>query len=237
MTGRDSVARQQGVAENYQVGCPDVLEIEAAGRDFSGKQAVGPDGRIDLGAYGRPRVEGRTTAQIASLIAEETGASPEEVQVRVSQYCSQQLFLFGQVVGWQRTVPYQGQETVLDLLQRTGGINRGAEPSDVYVVRAHLDDGKRPEVYRVDLQAIVLKHDHRTNLRLLPDDQVYVGETRQARVERLIPPWGRPLYRALSNTKAEPPDPQKLADTGKRFPRMAILRQGEPAAKKLKSDE
>lgn len=237
MSGRDSLARQHGVAENYQVGCPDALEIDVPGRDFARKQTIGADGRIDLGDYGQPRVEGRTTAQIAALIAEETGAAANEVRVQVSQYRSQQVYLFGQVVGWQRTVPYHGQETVLDLLQRVGGINRGAEPNEVYVVRAHLESGKRPEVFHVDLEAIVLHNDQRTNLRLLPEDQVYVGETRQARVERIIPPWVRPLYRYIWNTKPATPDRQQLAETGKRFPRMAILRQGEPNVKKTTKEE
>ena len=41
-----------------------------------------------------------------------------------------------------------------------------------------------------------LKHDHRTNIRLLPFDQVYVGETRRAQIEKAIPPWLRRMYQA-----------------------------------------
>ena len=40
-----------------------------------------------------------------------------------------------------------------------------------------------------------------TNLRLQPFDQIHVGETRQARVERCIPPWLRPVYQALMDTQ------------------------------------
>ena len=68
-------------------------------------------------------------------------------------------------------------------------------------VRSHLADDHRPEVFHVNLEAIVLKRDERTNVRLLPFDQVYVGETRQAVVERVVPPWFRPLYRTLTNTR------------------------------------
>ena len=105
------------------------------------------------------------------------------------------------VVGQQRSVPYRGQETVLDLLQRVGGLTPGAEPDDVYVVRPHIGDNKRAEVFHVHLRAIVMKQDHKTNIRLLPFDQVYVGETRQARVEKAIPPWMQPIYRAFWNTR------------------------------------
>jgi polysaccharide export outer membrane protein len=202
MSDRDTTTRNRGVPEHYQVGCPDVLSVQVAGRpDLTVPLTVGPDGRIELGDYGKLRVEGRFPGQIVEQVAEALGVEAGGVNVRVEEYRSQQLFLFGQVVGWQRSVPYQGQETVLDLLQRVGGITPGAEPDEVYVVRAHIADGSRPEVYHVDLHAVVVGHDQQTNLRLLPNDQIYVGETRQARVERVVPPWLRPLYQVLWNTQ------------------------------------
>lgn len=197
MTDKLAAARNAGVAEHYQVACPDVLEIAVAGRkEFSGHYLVEPDGRINLGRYGRLRVQGRTLAAIGQKLADEIGVRPPDVRVRVTAFRSQQLVLIGQVIGWQRTVPYQGQETVLDLLQRVGGISPGAAPEEVYVVRAHLGEG-RPEVFRVNLEAIVLKKDDATNIRLLPSDHVFVGETRQARIEKIVPPWLRPVYQKL----------------------------------------
>ena len=205
MADRQSAKRAEGVSEHYLVGCPDVIEVQVPHKaDLSGQYAIGPDGRIDLGDYGKLRVEGRSLAEVARLLAAETGAGPDGVKVRVVEYRSQVVFLFGQVVGWQKAVPYRGQETVVDLLQRVGGITPGAAPDEVCVVRAHLDGSQRPELFKVDLKAIVLKQDDRTNIRLLPFDQVYVGETRQAAVERIVPPWLRPLYRTLSNTRPSP---------------------------------
>jgi protein involved in polysaccharide export with SLBB domain len=186
------------VAEHYRVACPDVLEIEVKGRrEFDGNYTVEPDGRINLGRYGRLRVEGRFLSDVGGLLADEIGARPQDVRVRVAEFRSQHVVIFGGVVGWQRTVRYRGQETVLELLQRVGGITPGAAPEHVYVVRAHLGAEQRPEVFHVDLNAIVMKKDENTNLRILPFDQVYVGETRQARIERLIPPWLRPAYQKL----------------------------------------
>jgi protein involved in polysaccharide export with SLBB domain len=202
MNDMNSTTRTQGVAACYRIACPDELEIEAAGRrEVSGRKVVAPDGRIELAHYGRPRVEGRTLGETAQIVAESIGAEPIQVRVRVAHFRSEQVYLFGQVIGWQRAVPYQGQETVLDLLQRVGGITPGAAPSDVLVVRPHIVDGKKPEVFHVDLAAIVLKHDMASNLRLEPQDQVYVGETRQARVERSLPPWMRPLYQRMWDTR------------------------------------
>ena len=200
--------RHHGVAESYTLACPDMLEIEVAGRpDVGGKLPVEINGRIDLRELGRLRVEGLTVPEIARQIAVLARVAPEAVRVRVAEYRSRSVLLFGEVSGAQRAVAYQGQETVLDLLQRAGGITPGAEPESVYVVRSHITDGDRPEVYHVSLRAIVLRHDQRTNLRLQPFDQVYVGESSEGRVERCLPGWLRPLYRSLSGLRAAPPPP------------------------------
>jgi protein involved in polysaccharide export with SLBB domain len=198
MADRGISRRNVGVAERYTVLCPDVLDIAIDNHpEFSGPHPIGIDGRIDLDPLGRPCVEGQTVEEIAQAIADLASIAAAQVQVRVADYRSHCIFLFGEVMGSQRAVPYQGQETVLDLLQRTGGITQGAAPENVFVVRPHVLDGGRPQVFHVDLRAIVLKHNDRTNLRLEPFDQVHVGETRRAGFEKCIPPCLRPLYESL----------------------------------------
>jgi protein involved in polysaccharide export with SLBB domain len=212
--------------ESYLVGFPDVLEIDTAGHpELSGRCSVGTDGRIDLRVYGKVRVEGLTVSEIGRAIRARTaGIDPSasdlkavalesrpdwqaapQVRVSVIDYQSQPLFLFGQVTGLQRTVPYQGQETVLELLKRVGGITPGAAPEDVYVVRAHIADGQRPEVFHVDLDAILSKQDQSSNIRLLPFDQVYVGESRYARFLKCIPPCLRPVFYVIWGNKLSKP--------------------------------
>jgi len=114
------------------------------------------------------------------------------------------------VTGWQRTIPYQGQETVMDVLQRVGGITAGAAPEDVFVVRAHVADGQKPEVFHVDLNAIVIKHDQHTNIRVLPYDQIYVGQSRQSKVLRCVPPWLKPVFLAAWGPLQSRPDTPSL---------------------------
>jgi protein involved in polysaccharide export with SLBB domain len=197
--GQVNSGPDRDVTEHYQVGCPDVLAIRVAGRPaLDIRQTVGVDGRIDLGQNGKVRAAGNTPDEIRALVAAQLGVEPRAAQVRVAEYHSQQLFLFGQAVGWQRSAPYVGQETVLDLLQRVGVLTPGAKPHDVYVVRAHIADAGRPEVYHVDLENVVVRHEQKTNLRLLPNDQVYIAETRQDIIERLLPPWLQPLFQAFA---------------------------------------
>jgi len=228
--------RNQGVVQAYRVFCPDVLEIRIAGRpDLSGWRAIDAEGRIDLGRLGRLRVEGHTAPQVVRLLSEETGIPPPQIQVRVTEYNSQQIYLFGQVMpnegrkikdeggrmqdesgpggsqssslihpssfnphpSSQRAVPYRGPETVLDLLQRVGGITPGAAPNDVHVIRSRLGDNKPPEVFHIDLRAIVINQDQSTNLRLQPFDQVFVGEAKRSSLEKCLPPCLRPVYEKL----------------------------------------
>jgi protein involved in polysaccharide export with SLBB domain len=190
-------ARNRNVADCYLMHCPDVLEVQVAGRaDLSGQRVIGVDGRIDVGV-GRLRVEGRTVPECARLVAQEVLLPPDHVQVRVARYRSQQVYLFGQVLGLQRAVPYEGPETVLDLLQRAGGITRGAAPDELYVVRPHLAEERPPEVFRIQMQAILLGQDQRTNLRLQPFDRIYIGQTGPSQFTKCFPAWLQPLYEAF----------------------------------------
>jgi protein involved in polysaccharide export with SLBB domain len=183
-------ARNEGVAEQYLIHCPDVLSVQFDGRpDLGGQAAVAADGRVNLEKLGRPRVEGRAASEVARGLATALDMPAGGVHVRVAEYRSQQIYLVGEVIGLQRAVPYQGPETVLDLLQRVGGITPGAAPEDVHIIRSHVADGHDPEVFHVDLQNIVMHKDQKTNVRLQPFDQVNVGQTRRAVLERCLPPW------------------------------------------------
>jgi len=196
--------RNQGVAEQYLVRCPDVLEIEIAGRpESNGRVAIGPDGRLDRDDLRAPRVEGLTSTEVAQTLAKALSVPPESIHVHVAEYNSQQIYLFGEVFGLHRAVAYQGPETVLDLLQRIGGITPEASAGDVHVIRSHVADGHDPEVFHIDLKAITLQKNEKTNVRLQPFDQVYVGQTRQAVLDRCIPPWMRRIYQALTGTRPQ----------------------------------
>jgi protein involved in polysaccharide export with SLBB domain len=198
------------IVEKYMVACPDVLQIHVEERgEFDGLYTVGPNGCLALGSYGAARVEGQTLPGVAQAVAEVVGSQPERVHVRVANFASRHLSLVGEVVGRHRTIPYQGEETVLDVLQRVGGITPGAEPTEIYVVRSHIADWQRPEIFHVDLQAIVMNEDQQTNIRVRPYDQIYVGETRQARIEKCIPPWLRPTYQIVWNMLPTGKTPQE----------------------------
>src|SRR5262245_48221173 len=66
LTDRHPPAHAHDLEAHYAVRCPDVLAVHVQGRpDLSGQKPVGPEGRIDLGPAGRPRVDGLTAPRIA----------------------------------------------------------------------------------------------------------------------------------------------------------------------------
>jgi protein involved in polysaccharide export with SLBB domain len=187
--------RNREIPGHYLVQCPDVLVLHVDRHgELEGSRPVGPDGRIDLGRLGQLRVEGQTLPEISRSIAEVAGVDQADVIVRVGEYRSQHVYLYGQVKGLQRAVEYRGQETVLDLLQRVGGITPDGASNEVYVVRPHIEEGKPPEVYKIDLRAIVNEDDQRTNVRLMPFDEIHIGETRKSMLEKCVPPYFQPMF-------------------------------------------
>jgi protein involved in polysaccharide export with SLBB domain len=198
----DPAAHGDEPSQHYQVHCPDVIEVIVEGvTPAIVSTAVAPDGRVALGEEECIRVDGLTPPEIACTVARHYGVGPGQVYVRVAAYNSQQLFLYGQLNGGEHAVAYQGPETVLDVLQRTGGLSPGALVDDVQVVRSHVAEGKPPEVFHVDLAAIVNGHDQQTNVPLEPFDQIYVGQSRRSKLCPCLPPWLRPLYETLSGMK------------------------------------
>ncbi len=199
---RPSSSQSLQTASAYRARCPDLLHVDIAGLpQYSGPRRIEVDGRISLGEAGRAQVDGATTPEIVSAVAEVVGVPPEQVHVAVAEHKSQYLYLYGQIAGMQRAVPYQGPETVLDLLRRVGGLRTGAALRDITVIRPHVAEGKTPEVFHVDLAAIVLKNDAETNVLLEPFDQVHVGQSRRAHFSDCLPPWLRPVYDRLCGMK------------------------------------
>jgi len=192
---RPPPAHLSQVALNYRARCPDLLQVEIAGLPrLSGPQRIGPNGRIDLGDAGQPQVDGETIPEIVRTVAESGGVPPEQVHISVAEYNSQFLYLFGEVAGSQRAVPYQGPETVLDLLHRAGGLREGAAVGDITIIRPHVAEGKTPEVFHIDLAAIVLRKDAETNILVQPFDQVHIGQSRRSSFCACLPPWLRSVF-------------------------------------------
>jgi len=193
------------VADRYAVACPDRLEVMVAGRpELSGVRPVEADGCIAVAQLGRVRVDGATAEEIAESLSQLLHLTPGTVRVGVAEHASRHVLVFGPGQGVQRAVPYIGPESVTDLLRRNGGLTPGTAFHAVHVVRPHVAAGRRPELFDVDLRAIVLKGDAATDVTLQPNDQVYLGETRGASVVKCLPPWLRALCPGMKDIDLPP---------------------------------
>jgi protein involved in polysaccharide export with SLBB domain len=217
----------------YRVHCPDVLEVDVGYNPaLSGVRRIGADGRIDLGDGSRVRVDGLTLPGVAGALARRVGIPAHDARVRVVEFNSRQVYLIGEVTGVQRTLDYRGPETVLDLLQRAGGITPGAAVGDVQIVRPHVAEGTTPEIFHIDLEAIVLHKDQHTNIHIEPFDQVYIGQSRRSQLRPCFPPWLRPTYETLCGLRrptaaapalpATPPTPELAGSQGRSCDQAAL---------------
>lgn len=185
-------------AKAYRVGSPDVVKLTVPGRsELSGTYVVQANGCIDLGEMGGIRVEGLTATEAARHVGTLARVNPEAVRFEVVEYQSQHVYLAGEVNGLQRAVAYQGPETIVDLLRRTGGITEDGAPDEVRIVRNPMLAKSEPEVLRVDLRAVLTDKNPAANVIVQPYDQIFVPETKQARVGKCLHPWVRNLGKAL----------------------------------------
>ncbi len=183
----------------YRIGCPDVLEIAFADHpEWDAYASVDLDGRVVMAHPGSPRLEGRTLEDARHELARLARVDPDRVTVHLAAARSSRVFLHGPIRGRCRVVPYQGPEPVIDFLKRVGGLPPGSKLNQVYVVRPNVALGQRPEVFQVDVPAVLADGNQMTNVPLKPSDEVYIGETKRSVLARILPNWLGPLYRKLA---------------------------------------
>ncbi len=191
-------AEQPAPSVAYRIGCPDVLQVEFL--DFPNWNALASvdlDGRLPLERPGGLRAEGRTLEEVQVDLAALAGVHPDRVVVQLAAARSSRIYLYGPIRGRARVIPYQGPEPVIDFLRRVGGLPPGSKLNQVFVVRPNVAAGADTEVFPVDVTAVLIENNHRTNIVLKPSDEVYIGETKRSVFARILPDWLGPAYREL----------------------------------------
>jgi polysaccharide biosynthesis/export protein len=158
--------------EFYVIGAGDTIGISVWKEPtLSGTVKVRPDGYVTLPLLNEVQVVGLTTAQLRKLLEEKYKEFTTDpfVTIRIEGISSTEVFLVGQV-NRAGAFPLSGNETILQLLSRVGGLGIFADRSNVRVVRR---DGDRITEYIVDYDAI-LKGDLRQDILLRPGDRIIV---------------------------------------------------------------
>ena len=158
--------------EFYQIGAGDTLGVllwKEPG--LSGSVKVRPDGYITLPLINEVQVVGLTPSQLRTLLEvkyKEFLANPF-VSVRVETIISAEILLLGQV-NKPGAYPLNGNETVLQLLTRAGGLTIFADRDSIKIMRR---DGHRVVEYTVDYDAI-LAGDLKQDILLRPGDRIII---------------------------------------------------------------
>ena len=158
--------------EFYVIGAGDTLNINVWKEPtLSGTVKVRPDGYITLPLINEVQVAGQTTANLRKTLEDKYKEYTTDpfVTIRVETIASSEVFLVGQV-GKPGAFPLSGNETLLQLLTRAGGLGVFADRSNIRIVRR---DGSRVTEYTVDYDAII-KGDLKQDVLLRPGDRVIV---------------------------------------------------------------
>lgn len=160
------------------LGPGDRLQIQLANQTAMNQEClVGPDGRIYVEPIGEMTVAGLDTAELTKRLVTEFSKTWREplVEVHILVTASKQAIVLGQVAT-PGPIPLRGGERVLDLLARVGGTARSqsldnseglADLSGAMFVRGHV-------LLPVDFQALLQRGDQRHNIRVHPDDYLYI---------------------------------------------------------------
>jgi polysaccharide export outer membrane protein len=157
--------------EEYTLGAGDEISIQYPGRpELTGKDVIGPDGRITLPLAGPIKVAELTREAAGKKIAEAMSAYYTNLTatVQVEKYGSNHVILLGNVKS-PGVVNFEQTPTLLEVLSR-GGVETspdGNVPEQCVIYRGD-------QVYWVDLQELLATGSPLADLRLRRNDVIFV---------------------------------------------------------------
>jgi polysaccharide export outer membrane protein len=170
------IVEKRNPQEEYKVAPPDVLKVEfLKEQNLTREVRIRQDGYITLPLVEDVEVVGLTTVKIRDKLESlytEYHKDPQ-ILVTVTGYNSKYVYVYGEV-GRQGRVAYTGAQTVSGIIGTVGGVTRRAATSRVKVIRGDKDE---PEVFKVDLDRLLLEGELLQDVSLAENDVVYVPPT------------------------------------------------------------
>ncbi len=175
-----------------------------AQQQVTGEHLVGPDGKVNLGAYGRVLVVGMTIeeAQLAIQAQLERYLENPEIALDVLGYNSKVFYVItqGAGLGDQVTIlPARGNETVLDAIGQIQGLQSNSS-TRMWIARPGYNDCGGDQILPVDWVAVTQRGDINTNYQLLPGDRLYVSEDKLVALDTTVAKIFAPLERVFGVT-------------------------------------
>ena len=187
---RNGTAPELGLThQDYQLGPGDIINVIVwdhpeitipAGSYRSAEQSgtlVADDGTIFFPYAGTVNVAGMTPRQVRDILSKRLSKVIENVQldVRVVAFRSKRVYIVGEVSKPGLLAIDDIRMTLVEAINRAGGITEGADHGNVLLTR----DGT---TYRVDLQALYEDGDTTQNVLLQPGDIVNVPDSARNKV-------------------------------------------------------
>ena len=157
------------------------LAATAGQQQIAGAHLVGPDGKINLGTYGKIYVTGMTVRQARQAIEthlKEFLDSPR-VAVDIFSYNSKVYYVVSEGAGFGDSVqsfPITGNETVLDALVKVNGLNQFTSKK-IWISRPAPDGVSCDQILPVKWEQVVQGGSTATNYQVLPGDRIFVAES------------------------------------------------------------
>jgi protein involved in polysaccharide export with SLBB domain len=142
---------------------------------------VAPDGYIGLKAAGRIRAQGLSVSELQDVVVEaaRTKLRNPMVVASLSDSRSARIIVGGQVKN-PGVYAITSRPTVLEAVMIAGGLNPESRMNEVVVLRLRPDNTAM--LRRVNLQSFVGQADTAQNIRLQPEDIIFVPRSRVAEV-------------------------------------------------------
>ena len=157
----------------YVIGPGDVLAVDVwREAELSKQVTVRLDGKISLPLISDVQAADLTPEELQAQITEEYKdfIDAPEVSVTLLQSNSRKVYIVGKING-PGEYPLHKDLTFLQAISLAGGFNQWADTSNILLIRK-IEGVER--TFRIDYDAIVSGKDLTQNIRLLPDDTVFV---------------------------------------------------------------
>lgn len=196
------LAKLQQVARSPEV---DVTLVQmAAQQQIAGEHLVAPDGKVNLGTYGRVRVVGLTMEEAQATIQAHLAQYLESPQIAldVLGYNSKVFYVVTQGAGLGDRViilPAKGNETVLDAIGQIEGLQSNSS-TRMWIARPGRNDCGGDQILPVDWLAVTQRGDVTSNYQVMPGDRVYVSEDKLVAFDTALGKIISPLERLFGVT-------------------------------------
>jgi polysaccharide export outer membrane protein len=174
-----------------------------------GQHIVAPDGKINLGMYGRLRVTGLTVKEARAAIEQHLTKwlLDPKVSVDLLAYNSKTYYVVMEGAGTGDRIerfPVTGNDTVLDAIAQVGGLNQ-LSSRNVWVARPAPGHVGCDQILPVNWREITRGGSAKSNYQVLPGDRIFIAEDRMtaiaSTVDRLSAPFERMFGLILLGTQ------------------------------------